>query len=400
MADMTFNCPQCSNGIQVDDQWAGQQIACPTCQTLVVVPRPAPAAASSPLVPKPPSGGGKRLSIGASKEQTAAAPKPGPPSVQRQPVKSSKGSSPLLKYAKIAGVLAVAGVGVYFGFGYLSKLQGKTNAARREIEKNADGGQIGHIAELNDVLEATEPSRGGIRGGTEGVPDRQLQNARAIEIAEGTASGTPKEPPKDNLPVIPPTYTLDVTKAKIPSGKVNGRITGTNFVAEAVRLDAAGTAVALRFIQGSPLSPEREVLIYLRPKATESLTNYNLTIGSDRKIGAPQVAKRWKTNPRYAPQTKSYNGGYALKLELNHPGEGTLGGRIYLALPDPEETVVAGTFTASVNLATQPAATPATVTPDLPLTQPSMPVAQPGVAQPSMPRAQPGVAPKPLRPPK
>jgi hypothetical protein len=269
----------------------------------------------------------------------------------------------MLKYAKIAAILAVVAVGAYFGFGYLSKKQAETNDARRKMEKNADGGQVGHIAELNSVLDATEPGRIGTREGTEGVPDRSLQNARAIDLAQNAAAGAPAQPPKENLPVVRPVYTLDVTQAKTPASQVNGMISGTNFVAEIARLDAAGTAMALRFIQGSPAAPDREILIYLRPKASESLTNYTLTVSSDRKTGAPQVAKRWKTNPRYAPQSKSFNGGYALKLELNKPGEGTLGGQIYLALPDPEQTVVAGKFTASVNSAAQggtmPTANPA-----------------------------------------
>jgi DNA-directed RNA polymerase subunit RPC12/RpoP len=248
MADMTFNCPQCSQGIQVDDQWAGQEIACPTCQTAVVVPAPT---RHSPLVPKPPTGGAKRLSIGSSKEQVAATLKPGPPSVMR-PTTRPKGPNPMIKYAKIAAILVVVAVGAYFGFGYVTKLQGKTNEARREMEKKADGGQVGHIAELNSVLDATEPGRVGTRGGTEGVPDRSLPNARAIDLAQNAAAGSPAPPPKENLPVVRPVYTLDVTQAKTPASQVNGTISGTNFVAEIARLDAAGTAMALRFIQGSP----------------------------------------------------------------------------------------------------------------------------------------------------
>jgi len=35
----------------------------------------------------------------------------------------------------------------------------------------------------------------------------------------------------------------------------------------------------------------------------------------------PSVAKRWKSNPKYAPEIKSFSFGYAMKLELGQMTE-------------------------------------------------------------------------------
>ena len=53
------------------------------------------------------------------------------------------------------------------------------------------------------------------------------------------------------------------------------------------------------------------------------------------------VAKRWKSHPRYAPKLQNYSTGFALKLELGEVKDGYATGKMFLALPDTEKTVVA-----------------------------------------------------------
>jgi hypothetical protein len=141
-----------------------------------------------------------------------------------------------------------------------------------------------------------------------------------------------------------------VASAKIPEGPVNGSVSGTNFLAEAARVDPVGAAHVLRFLQGQPNSPDREVLVYLYLKPGEKLGGQSLTISNQmRGAGVPQVAKRWKVSPQYAPSLKSFANGYAMKLELGKAADdGNMPGKIFLALPDAEKTVVAGVFTATV----------------------------------------------------
>ena len=85
-------------------------------------------------------------------------------------------------------------------------------------------------------------------------------------------------------------------------------------------------------------------------KPGESLEGRNWLVARDQSAGTPQVVKRWKTNPRVAPQQQTFNGGYAMKLELGKASDGSLPGKIYLALPGPDQTVAGGVFTADIRV--------------------------------------------------
>lgn len=367
MAELKFDCPQCGQPISCDELWGGHNIECPTCKTELTVPQlhaapPPPAAAArattpDSLRPQPPSA--TKLSIGRSQHPSAAPANPAAraPQAMRRPVEVEKKSG-AMKIVKIAAVVIALGVGGYFGFGLVSNWQEKANEKRRQAEKNADGGELGHIGELYNVLDATEPGGRGLGGRPRGsVPgSRQSTGPRVIPIG---ADGKPvAQPAPAELPVIPPMFTLEVETAKIPEGKANGMISGTNFVAESARLDTvASGGQVLRLTQGQAASPDREILIYLHPKPGESLVGHTFSVAKDVKgTEVSQVGKRWKTNPKYAPQFKAFATGYALKLELGHISEGMITGKIFLALPDPEQSVVAGIFKATTSLVEAPAA--------------------------------------------
>ena len=74
---------------------------------------------------------------------------------------------------------------------------------------------------------------------------------------------------------------------------------------------------------------------------------------------APQVTKRWKTNPRYGPTVRNFATGYVMKLEFGELTNNAVSGKIFIALPDTEQSVVAGLFNASVNAAAPTTGTPA-----------------------------------------
>jgi hypothetical protein len=349
MAETIFACPNCQQDIACDDSYAGQQLQCPLCQAVITMP--ATQAARNPLVPKPPPGKQASLSIGASRQESSSH------NAQRQvPIRTL--TAPIEKKSKlktwlpvIIGVVVV-GAGVYFGWPYLRKWQDKTNEARQKEEKNSDGGQVGHINELHSVLDATEPG-GSMMTGSDAAASapRQRQGGanRAVTVAEGgvDAGGADGTAPAatNNLKVIPPIYAMSLDLAKIPEGRLCGTISGTNFVADLVRIDAVSGSQVLRMMQGNPVSPDREILIYLKLKAGETLTNRVCAISSDMRTAVPTVVKRWKPNPKYAAQQRPFNYGYTMKLQLGNMDEnGQLDGKIFLALPDPEQSVVAGIF--------------------------------------------------------
>ena len=307
---------------------------------------------------KPPSAAGPKLALGQTPgPQAAAAGRASIPIRNLAPPKPKK-SNPILKYGVTALVVAAVGAGGYFGFLWFHQMQTSANEkSRADAARNSGESQVGHIASLNSVLDATEPghslSEASERRAT---GPRQRRTGVGTEIPVGGATPTT---PADNSPVTPPVYSLDVATAKIPDGRVNGTISGSNFVAEAVRLETVGTAEVLRLMQGSLAAPDRELLVYLHLKPGEKLNGLTLTVANDMKgSGVPQVTKRWKMTPVSAPSLKAFNTGYAMKLELGTVTNGLIAGKIFLALPDPERSVVGGAFNANIVIPTPTAETP------------------------------------------
>jgi len=261
----------------------------------------------------------------------------------------------VMKLVKIVVVLLLVAVGGYFTIYFVSQYQEKLNAKSREAEKNSDGGEAGHIANLYSVLDATDPDKHSSSSRRSvGPAARQTTAPGSIPITGGApGAGTPAPATVEKeLPLLPGVWTLEIASAKIPEGRANGMLSGTNFVPDTARVDPVETAQVLRLIQGSALSPDREILIYLHPKAGETLAGHSWTINKDMKgAEVPRVAKRWKTNPRYAATLKPYASGYAMKLELGPMADGVLPGKIFLALPDAEQSFVAGLFKVSTAVA-------------------------------------------------
>jgi hypothetical protein len=322
MAELKFNCPKCGQLIACDELWIGRQINCPSCQTELSVPtqQEAPKPVQSPLVPQVP--GSTRLSIGQARHQAATPPPQagagasGATSFRaRAGTTKKKGNSAGMKYA-IAGlcVVALGAVGYFVGYPQFQKWQEKKRA------------------------------------------DEEAKNAAAAQAA--AATNAPAQPA-----MVPAVFTLDVTNAAIPEGKVNGKVSGTNFVPDSVLLSQVGPAQVLQFVQGQPTSPDRELLIYLYPKAGETLAGHNWTVSQEQKTGVPQVGKRWKPDPSQQPRVQTYNHGYAMKLELGQINGSVLPGKIFLALNDGQQTVAAGKFEATVSA---PTPTPTAATPPPP----------------------------------
>jgi hypothetical protein len=380
MADITFTCPLCNQNIQCDELWCGHQLQCPICQGEIVVPQtaPAPVPAAAPssgalgnsLVAPPTSGSRLAFQQDAQKPATSGRNIP----IRNLAPKAAKKKSPLGKILVYTGLLAALGAGVYFGWPMVQQYQAQSNAKRREVEKNSDGGQVGHIANLYEVLDATDPSNPRLdklqKGSSHATGPRQRPSSvpGAIPVPADGNAAQPAAPDKDQ-PIVPAVWTLEVDQAKIPDGRVNGSISGAPFVAETARVDAVGPAQALRLFQGTAQSPDREILVYLHLKAGEKLAGQSWTISKDTKPGSavPQVIKRWKAKAGFAPSLKAFSSGYAMKLELGAVADGAISGKIFIALPDPEQSVAAGSFKAATSLLDAiPGAAPTAVAPAAP----------------------------------
>jgi hypothetical protein len=152
-----------------------------------------------------------------------------------------------------------------------------------------------------------------------------------------------KPDPTLNLQAIVPTWTLDVEKAAIPDGRINGTSGGASFNVETVKLDRNAASAVLSFTEGVGTTADHELYVFISATADEDLAGRSWKIESNGH-GGPQIVRRWTMNPKFAPVQKTFSKGYAMKLEMDQPTRDWQTGRIFLALPDTNQTVLAGEF--------------------------------------------------------
>ena len=243
-------------------------------------------------------------------------------------------------------VLILLPIAIYFGL----KLQKSFNEKSAAAAQDSDGGQIGHIGALYDVLDKTDPTRyeSTPRTAPGQVDTEALSEAiREAQLAAKQEAAAPA--PKKQLPIIPPVWNMDLSTAELPASQVNGSVSGTNFIASTIRLGKNNSTYVLNLRQGTNAIADAEVIVILRLKPTDRVETNKWEIAKDSRM-APQILKKWKTGPRMVAQ-KTYSSGYTMKLEFGQFGDGVIPGKIYLALPDKEQSVLAGDFEAEAQFA-------------------------------------------------
>lgn len=331
MAEFTFSCPSCGNGIVCDSQWSGHQIDCPSCQAAILVP-----AASAPPAPAP-APASNAVAAAAARSRLAA---------RNQGGKKSAGKIVTLC------LLALAAGG---GFVYMMKRAAAVdnNIAEKTTKaaKESGGGDLGHIAEIYDVLDATDPDKMRL-GRVSKADEARIKAAQAKYNSQiGAMEADRAKKAADAAKLAPAEWTMDIESAQFSSGRPNGMLGGTNFVVDTARIDRAGYAQVLTLRQGQGTAATGEIYIYLSISPSEVITNRTWTITKEMHgKGVPQIIKRWKTNPRYALSQKSFSSGYAMKLEIGAPTDGAIPGKIILSLPDQEKSYIEGEFQAESSL--------------------------------------------------
>lgn len=316
-----------------EDQYIGAQITCPACQGEIVVPQPVSAG---------------RLQVKTVAVATPhAAPSPPPVFPTRPayvPKKAASDNSKTKLIATVAIICLVVLCPIIFFFAFpdqVSALESKFGFADKKVDPNADGGELGHIAELNAVLEATDPDRG--------FEESQKEKARykkKAEAAQRAAEQAEKEAAiaEASIPLGEVSWNLNPSPENIPTGKPHGSISKTNFVADVVRLENQAGQYLLTLCQGTNAAPDCELLVYLQLKPDEQIEGKSWAISASQKAGAPRIVKKWKANPKFAPQQKVYAGNYAMLLEFGKDKAGRIPATIYVALPDAEKSFVGGEF--------------------------------------------------------
>jgi hypothetical protein len=128
----------------------------------------------------------------------------------------------------------------------------------------------------------------------------------------------------------------------IPAHPAKGKVAGRTFDVEQATINNG----VLAFVQGGGANAV-EIALDLRTKRWDVPASRTFKVLKQTKGELPQVTVRvTEAGQRLAPQ--SYGDRYTMFLELGAEKDKKLPGKIHLALPDEQESVIAGTFEAQV----------------------------------------------------
>lgn len=130
--------------------------------------------------------------------------------------------------------------------------------------------------------------------------------------------------------------------SRIPDTTAAGRIHGSEFLCEKAIL--RGGLLSLN--QGKAWPWDLGVSLSLAARQGEEWSGQTVEIAPDRPR-APRVVLRWK-NEQQKPATEAINHGYTLKVVFGQATNAHIPGKIYLRLPDPAKSFVAGVFDAEI----------------------------------------------------
>ncbi len=140
------------------------------------------------------------------------------------------------------------------------------------------------------------------------------------------------------------TWTMNLATAPIPDQPAAGSLRGEGFLCEGATLH--GGTLTLR--QGKGRAPDLGVSIFLFAQKAEDLSGKSISIGPERPPPRPAILVLWN-DAQLLENREEITAGYALKLVFGKPAEGRLPGKLYLSLPDPHRSVIAGAFEAQIH---------------------------------------------------
>ena len=158
----------------------------------------------------------------------------------------------------------------------------------------------------------------------------------------------PKKEPKstDKTPANSkdaPAWTLELAKMNFPDKIASGKIRGTDFSVETVKLDANGV---LTLRQGKDFFPDAAIIIFLGLKPGEAIEGKTFHIDADSQPGkgTPSIHMQRKGPNDKLPIGEAFGYKYAMKLEFGKAKDGVIPANIYICLPDVGQSIVAGRF--------------------------------------------------------
>lgn len=180
---------------------------------------------------------------------------------------------------------------------------------------------------------------------TDAEPTAPTNNI-AIKNPNPVPPPAPVPPPSVVAPVAVPvandaSWTLSLDGVKLPATPAAGRIHGHDFKVERA-LFQNGTLILRAGTQG-PV--ESGLFINFGGAPAGALARKTINVSTETEKAAA-VLLCWKE--KSGAQRKTFNAGYALRLQFGALANDHLSGSIYLCTPDEEKSYLAGTFNAEV----------------------------------------------------
>jgi DNA-directed RNA polymerase subunit RPC12/RpoP len=160
---------------------------------------------------------------------------------------------------------------------------------------------------------------------------------------------TPAQPKKTYSVPTNLAWTLELTNVSLPEMSAAGSLHAVGFFSEKATLQ--GGVLTLRQGKGSP--PDLALSVHFFAQQGEELSGKMVEIDPERQPPLPKVVLRWKGDDDKAA-SRTFNGGYALRVEFGEAANARVPGKIYIALPDEAKSFVGGNFVAEIRKPSPP----------------------------------------------
>lgn len=225
---------------------------------------------------------------------------------------------------------------IYFNRALVHQNRGNEPSAAADFRRAADLGLAQASKYLKPPAAKPEPAK---------KAPSKLSSKTPIKTAKKIPSKTPTKTTIKAPPKTPPSgQTVALNKEKTTAGSASGKIHGAIF-----RVEEAGMANGILTLrQGSDFFPDYAVLIFLFLKEGEQADGRTFKITKSQGFGSPHIHMKYKQKDQNTPKTDIFMKNYTMRLEFGKKENGTLPGKIFLALPDKDQSFVNGTFHAEI----------------------------------------------------
>jgi len=225
---------------------------------------------------------------------------------------------------------------IYFNRALVHQNRGNEPSAAADFRRAADLGLAQASKYLKPPAVKPEPAKKAPSKTSSKTPIKTVKKIPSKTPTKATIKAPPKTPPSGQ--------TVALNKEKTTAGSASGKIHGAIFRVEEARM--ANGILTLR--QGRDFFPDYAVLIFLFLKEGEQADGRTFKITKSQGFGSPHIHMKYKQKDQNTPKTDIFMKNYTMRLEFGKKENGTLPGKIFLALPDKDQSFVNGTFFAEI----------------------------------------------------